>query len=69
MKDGSSLLQSGLCYLFAKIYRSWLWNDFYETYDRVLYVFDWRTAKVASVGKSGKEISPRLMQPCFWIFR
>lgn len=63
------LLQKVLCLVFARVYRRWLWNDFFSTYDRVLEVYGWRTARVVSIGFSGKQVSTRWMQPCFWIFQ
>jgi hypothetical protein len=62
-------MQRVLCWLFAKVYRRWLWNEFYNNYDRVLKVHGWRTATVASVGKSGREVHRYIMAPCFWIFQ
>ena len=58
-----------LCWLWARVYRRWLWNDFYGTHDKVLRVIGWRTALVSSVTKTGRETSRRCMMPCFWWFR
>ena len=58
-----------LCRLWSRVYRRWLWNEFYGTHDRVLRVIGWRTALVCSVTKSGREASRRGMTPCFWIFQ
>ena len=57
-------MQRMLCWLFAKVYRRWLWNDWHQNYDTVTHVLGWRTARV--VTKSG---SVRCMTPCFWIFQ
>jgi len=57
-----------LCWLWSRIYRRWLWNDYYGTYDKVLKVMGWRTALVTNVTKAGREANRRCMSPCFWIF-
>ena len=65
-RDRKSWLQHVLCLLFSIIYRKWLYNDFYKRPNRVLKVTGWRSARVASVGKDGREISRWHMSPCFW---
>jgi len=52
-----------LCWLWARAYRKWLWNEFYENYDTVDKVIGWRTARTKTKGGTVKWI-----QPCFWIF-
>ncbi len=58
-----------LCRLWARVYRRWLWNDFYGTHDKVLRVIGWRTALVVNVSKSGREVGRHCVTPCFWIFQ
>ena len=66
-RDRKSVVQHVLCFCFAVVYRRWLYNDFYGTYDRVLKVTGWRSARVATYGKRSKgEINRRHMSPCFW---
>jgi hypothetical protein len=55
-------------FLFALIYRKWLWNDRNENYDRVLHVKGWRTALVAEVTKTGHERNRKGVTPVFWWF-
>ena len=63
------LQQWFLCPLFALVYKKWLWNEFYGTYDKVLHVKGWRSARVQSVSKSGVGVNVKYMQPCFLWFR
>jgi len=52
-----------LKWLFSKVYKKWLHNPYSDSYDTVLKVLNWRTARVMS--KSG---GVRTMSPCFKIF-
>lgn len=60
------LLQSGLCRLYALVYRRWLWSDFYQKHARVIRVRSWRTALIEEVGRSGKPAARKTITPCFW---
>ena len=53
-----------LCWLWSRVYRKWLWNEFYENYDSVDKVIGWRTARTKTKGGTVQWI-----QPCFWIFQ
>ena len=53
-----------ICWVWAKVYRRWLWNDFYKEYDEVVQVRGWRTALIDTKGGARQTISP-----CFWWFR
>ena len=63
-------VQRVLCWLFARIYRRWLWNSYFNNYDRVERVKGWRTATVSR----GRDARPKgagaraCISPCFWIF-
>lgn len=57
-----SVLQRILCWLFARIYRRWLWDE----NATVLSVRGWRTALIGHGPKLGKR---KCVTPCFWIFR
>ena len=47
------------CKLFSIVYRKYLWNDFYKTYDRVIKVHNWRTARIENYsGGQRKNIIP-----------
>jgi hypothetical protein len=66
LPDGA--VQHVLCFLFARIYRRWLWNAWYGNYDKVLIVRGWRTALTAS-GKAPEYRAQRqTVTPCFWWF-
>lgn len=53
-----------LCWLWGRVYRKWLWNEYSKDYDIVTKVIGWRTARI----KTRKGGTVKLMQPCFWIF-
>ena len=55
------MTQKILCFLYSKIYRRWLWNDFHERYDKVLKVKNWRTARINTNG------GVSTISPCFKI--
>ena len=59
----SIFVQRIAIFLWSRIYKKWLWDDFFNDYERVLKVRGWRTALV--VRKSG---SRHTMTPCFWWF-
>lgn len=61
-------MQRILCWLFARVYRRWLWDDFYKSYRRPKHVYSWRSARVVSVRSDGKEVGVHGMQPCFLWF-
>lgn len=50
-------------WLYSKVWKRWLWNDFYQCYDTVLEVKGWRTARIESKG-GARQIS----SPCFKLF-
>lgn len=52
--------------VWALIYRKWLWNDFYETYAKVIAVRGWRTALIAELYRDGSEAGRKMITPCFW---
>ena len=62
----TSALQKVLCWLFARVYRRWLWNDWYKEYETPLKVKGWRTALVGYGRNLGMRKS---ITPCFWIFK
>lgn len=50
-----------LCWLWSRVYRRWLWNDFHKDYDRVTAVKGWRSARILTT--SGRVAG---ITPCFW---
>ena len=62
----NTALQRVLCWLFARIYKRWLWNDWYKEYETPIKVTGWRSALVGY----GKNLGMRRgVTPCFWIFK
>jgi len=49
-------------WLYSQVWKHWLWNEFYQTYDKVIKVYGWRTALVEA--KSGAR---KVTSPCFKI--
>ena len=64
----SRKMQRILCWLFAKVYRRWLWDDFYKSYMRPKHVYSWRSARVVSVRGDGTEVGVHGCTPCFLWF-
>ena len=62
-------MQRLLCWLFAKIYKKWLYDDFYGTYNKVLKVHGWRLASVAVIDKNGNWVDRKTIETCFWVFK
>ena len=58
------VMQKVLCFFWCKVYRRWLWNDFHQEYDKVIFVKGWRTALVET-----KCDQRRTMTPIFWCFK
>jgi hypothetical protein len=58
------MMQRVLCWLFARIYRKWLWDEYYRQYKTVDKVLGWRTARVYVRDHHRIEC----VTPCFWIF-
>lgn len=58
-----------LCWLWARVYRRWLWNEWYGNHDKVLRVIGWRTALVASGRAPEYRGQRRYITPCFWWFQ
>lgn len=57
------MLQRVLCWLFSRVYKRWLWSEYFEEYDKVDHVFGWRSARVSDrIGGRSH------MSPCFWWF-
>lgn len=54
------LHQRVLCWLFAIIYRRWLWDDWCGKPATVIKVRGWRTAIIQIAGQR------RTMTACFW---
>jgi len=52
------MTQRILCFLYSKIYKKWLWNDFHKQYDIVLKVKGWRTARTRTRGGTVVTSSP-----------
>lgn len=59
--------QKILCWIFSKVYRQWLYNDWYEKYNTVEHVSGWRSARVCMM-HDGKRAMVRRISPCFWWF-
>jgi len=51
-----------LCWLFALVYRLWLWDEWHQTHARVIRVKGRRTALIDCKGQR------RTMTPCFLWF-
>ncbi len=51
-----------VCFIWSRIYRRWLWNDFYQEYDIVEKVIGWRTAR-----KRDRCGCKQCITPCFTI--
>jgi len=51
-------------WIWAIIYRKWLWNNYYKCYDTVVKVHGWRCATVDDKARRRK-----MMWPCFWWFK
>lgn len=51
-------VQKVLCWIFSKVYSRWLWSHFHKSYDRVVYVRGWRTARTVSAGSQVQTITP-----------
>jgi hypothetical protein len=54
-------MQQLLCWIFSKVYRKWLMNDFTKEHDKVMRVIGWRTMRTKS--KYGKILC---VTPIFW---
>lgn len=54
----SLIMQRFLCYLYSLVYRRWLWNDYFQDYDKVIRVNSWRTAIVDVHGCHRQTITP-----------
>lgn len=63
------MTQRFLCWLFAIVYRRWLWNPYYKNHDRVLRVKGWRTALVITGSLPFPHGQRRTMTACFWRFQ
>jgi len=48
--------------IYSFVYRKWLWNEHSRSYDKVLEVKGWRTARIET--KSGQRY---VTSPCFKI--
>ena len=60
-------MQRVLCWLFSKVYRRWLWNEFYRNHDLPLRVTSWRSALIA-YGPDRHKGGRQHMAACFLWF-
>jgi hypothetical protein len=58
-----------LCWLWGRIYRRWLWDEFFQRHYDVEAVKGWRTARVVMrFPNADSRYNVRSVTPCFWWF-